>query len=620
MTPKPSYCDLAEKVKKLETELQQLKEDMKSSSLPFDTHKAFDNTFPFRVKDENGVYIFINKSFTDTFGLIEKDILGKTDYDLFSLEDADVFRKEDLRIFETGETLERDNEYLWGGQKNFCSFKKFLLPGVQENSQFIGIIDFDKTQQHQALEALQKSEKRFKSYYELGLVGMATTSLEKGWLEFNDTLHNMFGYTRDEFALLTWQELTHPEDLEEDLTEFNKVLRGETEGYIIEKRFIHKDGSFFFAAISVMAARKENGSIEYFVAFVYDITERKKAEQEKDVQLQLFHLISGESDFPIIVEDVLALLKTWSRVDAIAIRLRDSQDFPYYKFVGFSEEFIQKEFSLYNFEYQKKSTKCEKKQSDLECMCGRVIKGVLDPSLPFFTKRGSFHINSTSIFLSHMKDAQVVDGLRKHCNNAGYESILLVPLRVGKNTLGLIQFNHKEKDHFSSHFISLVESLAGYISVAVAQRLAESQLREKKFELEEMNSALKVIIKNRENDLLEHDRSIHVNIQQLVLPCIERLRLHSLQGQQKTQLNILENNLKSITSPFLRKKSDTNIVLTPTLAQVADMIKNGLTSKEIATMLEISVTSVETYRKRIRTRLNLKNSNINLKTYLMNMK
>jgi DNA-binding CsgD family transcriptional regulator len=210
-------------------------------------------------------------------------------------------------------------------------------------------------------------------------------------------------------------------------------------------------------------------------------------------------------------------------------------------------------------------------------------------------------------------------GMRFHCHKAGYESLLLVPLRTGGNTLGLLQFNNKERNRYSKQFISLMERLADHISVAVAQRLTEENLKAKQMELEEMNAALKVLLRNRENDLAEHDQSLLINIRQLVFPCIERLKLGSLDRQQMAQLSILESNLETITSSFAKQLASPDIALTPGLIQVADLIKKGISNKEIAALLGISVKSVETYRKRIRHRLNLKNSKQNLRAYLLNM-
>ncbi len=131
----------------------------------------------------------------------------------------------------------------------------------------------------QAGEALLQSERRFRKYFELGLVGMAMTSQEKYWVEFNDTLCNMFGYLRKDFSRFTWAELTHPEDLKSDLVQYNRVLAGDLDGYTMEKRFIHRNGSIIYTVISANVLRKADGSVDYFVALVHDITKRKQMEE-----------------------------------------------------------------------------------------------------------------------------------------------------------------------------------------------------------------------------------------------------------------------------------------------------------------------------------------------------
>jgi PAS domain S-box-containing protein len=127
---------------------------------------------------------------------------------------------------------------------------------------------------------LGESEQRFRIYFDLGLVGMATTSLEKGWVQFNDHLCEIFGYSRDEMATLSWAEITHPDDLAPDLAHFESVLAGETDGYSMDKRFIHKNGNIIHASISVKCIRRADGEVDYFVAFVSDISERKNLEAQ----------------------------------------------------------------------------------------------------------------------------------------------------------------------------------------------------------------------------------------------------------------------------------------------------------------------------------------------------
>lgn len=144
---------------------------------------------------------------------------------------------------------------------------------------FLALIH-DNSDRKNAEEALKISELRFRRYFELGLVGMAITTPEKGWIEYNDTLCDMFGYTRNEFKNKNWEEMTHPNDVEYNLNYFKKALAGEIDDYIIEKRFIHKNGSSVYAIVSVKAQRNQDGSVENFLVLVHNITENKLAAEE----------------------------------------------------------------------------------------------------------------------------------------------------------------------------------------------------------------------------------------------------------------------------------------------------------------------------------------------------
>jgi PAS domain S-box-containing protein len=138
----------------------------------------------------------------------------------------------------------------------------------------------DVTNRKKAEEEIIRSEARFRSYFESAIAGIAITSPSKGWLEVNDYLCKMLGYTKDEISKFTWADLTHPDDLNVDLDNFNKVLMGKTDAYSIEKRFIRKDGRIVWTNISVRCVRLTDGTVEYFVALLFDISERKKFEDE----------------------------------------------------------------------------------------------------------------------------------------------------------------------------------------------------------------------------------------------------------------------------------------------------------------------------------------------------
>jgi PAS domain S-box-containing protein len=108
---------------------------------------------------------------------------------------------------------------------------------------------------------------------------MAMTSPTIGILEVNDELCSILGYERSELLKKSWAEMTHPDDLAADVAQFNLVLAGETDGYTLDKKWIRKDGRVIDTIMSAKCLRCADGSVDYFVGLVQDITERKRSEE-----------------------------------------------------------------------------------------------------------------------------------------------------------------------------------------------------------------------------------------------------------------------------------------------------------------------------------------------------
>jgi PAS domain S-box-containing protein len=135
-----------------------------NSSLSFKFESIVDNTHPVSVKDENGIYVFINKPFTEKFGLNENDIISKSDYDFLSKEEADLYRKEDLLVLESGEAIERDVVLSWGGNKCFFILRKFLISNIEDSSNFVGIVSIDITVRKKAEALIKESNEELDAF------------------------------------------------------------------------------------------------------------------------------------------------------------------------------------------------------------------------------------------------------------------------------------------------------------------------------------------------------------------------------------------------------------------------------------------------------------------------
>jgi PAS domain S-box-containing protein len=147
----------------------------------------------------------------------------------------------------------------------------------------------------------------------------------------------------------------------------------------------------------------------------------------------------------------------------------------------------------------------------------------------------------------------------------------------------------------------------------------EDKLRVKTRDLEELNTALKVLLKKRNEDKLELEEKITGNVKELIFPYLEKLKRVNFGNREKTFLKIIEANLGAIISPFERTLSSKFLKLTPAEIQVANLIKLGKTSKEIAALSNLSFKTIEFHRNNIRTKLGLKNKKVNLRTHLLSL-
>ncbi len=152
-----------------------------------------------------------------------------------------------------------------------------------------------------------------------------------------------------------------------------------------------------------------------------------------------------------------------------------------------------------------------------------------------------------------------------------------------------------------------------------ALRTSQEELIDQKQSLEETNIAMKVLLKQREEDKLELEKKVLSNVKDLVLPYVEKLKNSRLKAKDRTLVEIIDTHLQDIISPLLQRFANANILLTPQEMQVASLVKDGKTSKEIADVLNISETTVNFHRKNLRVKFGLRNKRTNLRSYLLSI-
>lgn len=154
-----------------------------------------------------------------------------------------------------------------------------------------------------------EKDKQLKMFYDLPFIGMAISSpSSKAWLYANDHLCDMLGYTRDELLQTTWADLTHPDDLDSNIKQFERMKAGEIDGYTLEKRFMRKDGAPITVNLNVKCTRGADGKAHHIVAMIEDITQRKQSElalraSEATYRSLFDHMLNGVAHYRMIFRD-----------------------------------------------------------------------------------------------------------------------------------------------------------------------------------------------------------------------------------------------------------------------------------------------------------------------------
>ena len=224
------------------------------------------------------------------------------------------------------------------------------------------------------------------------------------------------------------------------------------------------------------------------------------------------------------------------------------------------------------------------------------------------------------------------------CDRSGDETGELAAIGIRKVLSGELQaFNMQYPCHSPAEerwFVLRVVKLraAGKPQAVVSHEnitpviMAQDDLKKKEMELsrqkkmlEDSNIALKVLLEHREQDRVRLEENVLVNVRKLVTPYVEKLKFQKLDEYNRNLVGIIESRLAEIASPFLNRLTDMHRLLTPREIDVAVLVREGRTSKEIAELLNVSASGVDFHRKKIRKKLGLANEKANLRSYLLSL-
>jgi PAS domain S-box-containing protein len=251
-------------------------------------------TIPLRIfwKDHGLRFLGCNTLFAKDAGLSRpEEIIGKTDFDMSWKDQAELYHADDQRVMDSNTPkLSYDEPQTTpdGGQIWLRTSKAPLRNKVNETIGVLGIYE-DITTYKQVESRLRESEDRFRKAFQNSAIGMALVGLDGHWLKVNNSLCQILGYSEKELLDRTFQDITHPDDLQSDLDFIAQLLAGKIDHYQMESRYFHKDGHVVWIHLSVSLIRDAQDSPIHFIFQIEDITQFKQAQDAMHVSRENLH-------------------------------------------------------------------------------------------------------------------------------------------------------------------------------------------------------------------------------------------------------------------------------------------------------------------------------------------
>ncbi len=208
-----------------------------------------------------------------------------------------------------------------------------------------------------------------------------------------------------------------------------------------------------------------------------DISERKRAQANQRLLTDILRTLNRGDDLHTVMRETLRVIREATDFEAVGLRLRVGDDWPYFEQNGFSQDFLREENSLCERGADGAILRGRDGKVVLECTCGLVLTGGIDPEMPCFTQGGSFWTNKASELLALPREDDPRTHPRNRCIHEGYESVGLFPMRSGEEFVGLLQLNGRRPGRFTPDDVGFYESLAANIGLALQRVAADEALR-----------------------------------------------------------------------------------------------------------------------------------------------
>jgi diguanylate cyclase (GGDEF)-like protein/PAS domain S-box-containing protein len=391
--------------------------------------------------------------------------LGYSREELLSLSPADIIDPSagtDVsavakRLFADGHCLFEQVQVAKDGRRIPVEVNAHLIELGGEPS--ILSIARDITDRKRAEEALRESEERYRATVEQSADAIFIMAVgSRRIIESNATLQRLIGRSAGEIEQLTVYDLVAHE--REDIDDKIEMILRDKRAVLGTRRYRRKDGSLLEADVSVSLI--SYGGAEALCVSSRDVTERRREELSLQASVRFLGIANRHSEMDSLLKESLEALKEVTTCSAVGIRiLGDGGSIPYQAYDGFPRAFYELENPL-------------SIESD-SCMCINVVKGETDPTKPFYTEGGSFYMNGTTRFLATVSPEEKGQ-TRNACNSFGYESVALVPIRLGERLLGLIHVADHRDQMVPRWMVGILEKVGLQLGTAIQRVAMQEQL------------------------------------------------------------------------------------------------------------------------------------------------
>ena len=425
----------------------------------------------------DGRFLEVNQALARLLGYPPAELVGKPFNEVTHPDDRTVGADALCALLSTGEALRFEKRYLTqDGATVWVDINVAMVRDADAQPRYFVGTYADITDRKQTEAALQETNRRFERLFRHNpaLIGLSKIS-DKRFEDVNDAFLKTLGYSRAEVVGKTGAEIDlypHPDQV----TAMVNEVRAKASIADVDLQLRRKDGSIIECLLSgeIINSRGQ----QCFLTVALDITDRKQAERYRHLSIEVLGALNEPGGTEAVVGSILAAIKRETGFDAVGIRLRSGDDFPYFVQKGFSANFLITENTLVVRDKNGGACKDSKGKLGLECTCGMVLSGKAGPPNPFLTEGGSFWTNNVLPLLDLPAHQDPRLHPRNKCIHQGYSSLALIPVRANQEIVGLLQLNDRRKDRFTPESIRFFEGLSASIGVALTRKQQVDALHE----------------------------------------------------------------------------------------------------------------------------------------------